>query len=103
MKKAYVYNFNQLAGTLMQLEGKHYSFEYIEDYQGMPISLTMPVAQKKFEYANFPPFFDGLLPEGGLLEALLKQRKLDREDYFEQLVAVGQDLVGSVTVRRSND
>ncbi len=50
---------------------------------------------------DFPPFFDGLLPEGILLEGLLKQRKIDKYDYFSQIVAVGNDLVGAVTVREN--
>ncbi|MBB5347525.1 HipA-like protein [Desulfoprunum benzoelyticum] len=32
------------------------------------------------------------------LEGLLKQRKIDRDDKFSQLVAVGTDTVGAVTV-----
>jgi serine/threonine-protein kinase HipA len=39
-----------------------------------------------------------LLPEGGQLEALLRIRKLDRQDLFGQLLAVGQDVVGSLRV-----
>jgi serine/threonine-protein kinase HipA len=40
-----------------------------------------------------------VLPEGVMLEALLKQRKIDRNDLFGQLVAVGEDLVGAVSVK----
>jgi serine/threonine-protein kinase HipA len=47
----------------------------------------------------FPLFLDGLLPEGIQLEGLLKTRKIDRYDYFSQLVAVGNDMVGAVTVK----
>jgi serine/threonine-protein kinase HipA len=65
----------------------------------MPISLTMPVKEKVFEFDRFPPYFDGLLPEGILLEGLLKQRKIDKYDYFSQLVTVGGDLVGAMTVQ----
>ena len=46
----------------------------------------------------FRRFFDGLLPEGVMLESLLKKRKLDRHDYFGQLVILGADLVGAITV-----
>ena len=58
----------------------------------------MPVEQKEFEFNEFPPFFDGLLPEGIMLESLLKQKKIDKTDYFSQLIAVGADMVGAVTV-----
>jgi serine/threonine-protein kinase HipA len=39
------------------------------------------------------------LPEGLLLEGLLRQRKIDKFEYLKQLIAVGNDLVGAVTVR----
>jgi serine/threonine-protein kinase HipA len=86
-----------LAGFLIALE-KGYSFIYDENYSGEPISLSMPVDQKEFVYSEFPPFFDGLLPEGTQLEALLRQTKIDRNDYLSQLILIGQDMVGSVTV-----
>jgi serine/threonine-protein kinase HipA len=59
----------------------------------------MPVGEKEFEFDRFPPFFDGLLPEGSLLEGLLRLRKIDKFDYLSQLIAVGNDLVGAVTVQ----
>ncbi len=36
----------------------------IRDYHGAPVSLTMPLANKIYEFNVFPPFFEGLLPEG---------------------------------------
>ena len=99
MRKAKVYFRDQLAGTLIELEkNRQYRFSYLDDYDGPAISLTMPVTQKDYEFTGFPPFFDGLLPEGFQLEALLRKRKIDRNDLFGQLVIVGQDLVGAVTV-----
>ncbi len=100
MRKADVLMHGVQAGVLEELvPGKSYRFKYIEDYNGPPISLTMPVEDREFFFQNFPPFFDGLLPEGILLEGLLKQKKIDKYDYFSQLVAVGNDLVGAVTVQ----
>jgi len=58
----------------------------------------MPVTKRKYEYASFPPFFDGLLPEGIQLEVVLKRHKIDKYDYFEQLLITGSDLVGAVTL-----
>ena len=55
--------------------------------------------QKKYTFNKFPPFFEGLLPEGIQLEGLLKLNKIDRNDLFSQLIAVGDDVVGAVTVK----
>lgn len=98
MRKVRVLNHGLPAGILTECDDGLYRFEYHEGYGGPPISLSMPVAQKSFEFYTFPPFFDGLLPEGSMLEALLKQAKLDTDDYLGQLMTVGQDMVGSVTV-----
>jgi len=78
-------------------EGR-YLLIYDEGYAGPPISLTMPVREREFGFDRFPPFFEGLLPEGVMLEGLLRQNKLDRTDLFAQLLAVGADMVGAVTV-----
>jgi serine/threonine-protein kinase HipA len=87
------------AGFLLEVErGRRYVFEYDADYSGPPVSLVLPVAPRRFEFQGFPAVFDGLLPEGALLEGLLARRKLDRNDGFGQLVAVGRELVGAITV-----
>lgn len=99
MRKARVFNHGIYAGELLDNGDDTYEFNYDAHYQGPPISLTMPVAKQHFIYNQFPPFFDGLLPEGMLLEALLKNTKIDRNDLFSQIVTVGKDLVGSVTVK----
>jgi serine/threonine-protein kinase HipA len=53
---------------------------------------------KEFNFNSFPPFFDGLLPEGIQLDGLLRFKKIDKYDYFSQLIAAGADLVGAVSV-----
>ncbi len=99
MRKAAVFFDNTLAGYLTETDQKKYLFDYLEDYQGGAISLTMPVNKRKFQFETFPAFFDGLLPEGQQLEGLLRQNKIDRNDNFSQLLAVGEDLVGAVSVK----
>lgn len=100
MRKAKVYVKGVEAGILSEIgQGKEYTFEYFEDYSGMEVSLTMPRSKMKYTYDKFPPFFEGLLPEGIQLEGLLKIKKIDRNDLFSQLIAVGDDLVGAVTVK----
>ena len=52
-----------------------------------------------YEFDKFPPVFEGLLPEGMPLEAMLRQNKIDKKDLFKQLVTVGEDVVGSLTIK----
>ena len=99
MRRAKVFVNGVEAGALEELErGKNYVFRYLDTYQGNPVSLTMPVHLREIHFDSFPPFFDGVLPEGVMLDGLLRQRKIDKDDLFSQLVAVGKDLVGAVTV-----
>ncbi len=99
MRTAKVYMHKKLAGYLTEIEqNKKYKFNYDTSYQGEPVSLTMPVELKEFSFISFPPFFDGLLPEGIQLDGLLRFKKIDKDDYFSQLIATGADLVGAVSV-----
>lgn len=93
-----MYNHGVEAGILHEDDTGVYSFVYREDYCGAPISLTMPVRSQAYDFPAFPPFFEGLLPEGFQLESLLRAKKIDADDYMAQLEEVGQDCVGSVTV-----
>jgi len=101
MRKAHVLVNNHLAGILEELLENKYRFSYQSNYQGQPISLTMPIKNTVYEFNHFPAFFEGLLPEGMQLEALLRKCKLDRKDYFGQLLQVGHDLVGAVTIEET--
>ena len=100
MRKAKVFVQGIEAGILSEIErGSEYSFEYHTDYNGLEVSRTMLTGQGKYSFNSFPPFFEGLLPEGVQLEGLLKLKKIDKNDLFSQLVAVGDDMVGVVTVK----
>ena len=98
LRKARVFVHNQPAGVLSALSDQEYAFVYDADYRGAPVSLTMPVSQSYYSFQTFPPFFEGLLPEGAMLGALLKKYKLDKNDFFGQLLVVGDDVVGAVRI-----
>jgi len=100
MRKAKVFVNNSEAGTLTEVNfPKLYRFEYLPDYSDSPVSLTMSDKNKIYEFDTFPSFFDGLLPEGFQLDGLLKFGKIDHNDKFSQLIAVGTDMVGNVTIK----
>jgi serine/threonine-protein kinase HipA len=96
--RAEIYVDEEIAGYLERVAAG-YRFTYCDAYRGEPVSLTMPLSQKVYDYEVFPPFFDGLLPEGSMLESLLRRAKLDRDDFLGQLIAIGRDVVGNVTIR----
>lgn len=98
MKAARIYQQDQLAGELEALEDDSYRFTYTSGFRGEPVSLTMPTSQPVWQFPRFPAPFEGLLPEGVQLDALLRIRKLDRSDLFGQLLAVGHDVVGSLRI-----
>ncbi|POY38702.1 toxin HipA [Flavobacterium alvei] len=99
MRKAIIIVHNKRAGVLIENDANGFQFLYDENYDGEAVSLTMPLSNKVYLFDKFPPFFEGLLPEGVMLEGLLKIGKIDKNDYFSQLIATGNDLVGSVTVK----
>jgi serine/threonine-protein kinase HipA len=98
VKSARIFQQDKLAGILEARDDGSYRFTYELGYRGEPVSLTMPTSQSVWEFPNFPAPFEGLLPEGVLLDALLRIRKLDKQDLFGQLLAVGHDVVGSLRI-----
>lgn len=100
MRRSEVFVHNISAGYLEEKQkGGEYVFVYHENYSGEPVSLTMPLKENIFNSKSIFPFFEGLLPEGPQLESLLRIMKIDRNDLFSQLITIGQDTVGAVTIR----
>ena len=62
------------------------------------ISLTMPLSEKPYNEKILFPFFDGLIPEGWLLEIAEKSWKINRRDRMSLLLACCKDCIGSVCV-----
>ena len=100
MKRAEVYFQDTLAGILTEDENG-YTFVYSESYiadNGMPISLTMPLQAKPFTSDNMFPFFDGLIPEGWLLNIAQDNWKINPRDRMSLLLACCKDCIGAVSV-----
>ncbi len=99
MRRARIRIHGEPAAVLDEVApGESYHLTYGKGYRGPPVSLTLPVREEPYEFDAFPAFLDGLLPEGVRLEALLRLAKIDRADLLGQIFAVGEDLVGAVTV-----
>lgn len=100
--KAAVFYQNRQAGLLIKT-GKGYEFVYDPAYLhspgARPISLSLPLQQEKFESTQLFSFFDGLLPEGWLLELTSAIAKIDKEDKFRLLLHTGRDPIGAVSLK----
>lgn len=76
-----------------------YDPAYLADPEARPISLSMPLRSPKYESSRLFSFFDGLLPEGWLLELICASAKIDKNDKFRLLLHTGLDPIGAVSVR----
>ena len=98
---AAVFYSDQRAGMLSKA-GNSYRFIYDDGYLkktgALPISVSLPLRPEAYEFNSFPPFFDGLLPEGWLLDLTSSKYKIDRGDKFALLIAIGGQTMGAVHV-----
>jgi serine/threonine-protein kinase HipA len=101
MRKAKVFMHNKLSGILTENDDGYlfqYEKEYLENPDSKPVSLTLPVREEPFLNRNMFPFFDGLIPEGWLLEIAEKNWKLDARDRMGLLLACCRDCNGAVSI-----
>lgn len=101
MKKAKIYFQDQLAGTLVEDENGFsfaYDAHYLEYPAARPVSLTLPLRAETYKSNVLFPFFDGLIPEGWLLNIAQEHWKIDLRDRMALLLACCQDCIGAVSV-----
>ena len=100
-RKAKVFVQGQLAGFLSETDDG-YEFQYTEDYvrerSGPAASLTMPIREDPYRSTVLFPFFDGLIPEGWLLDVAVRNWKLDPADRFGLLLHTCRDCIGDVQI-----
>lgn len=99
-RKAEVFFEDKLAGIIYEDENG-YTFEYDESYimQNLQsISLTLPINKKVHKSKTMFPFFDGLIPEGWLLNIAVETWKLDSRDRMGLLLTACKDCIGAVSV-----
>lgn len=101
MKKAKVYLHSILAGILTE-DDMGYEFRYDADYlksdKSEAVSLTLPLTEKTYRDKVLFPFFDGLIPEGWLLDIAEQSWKISARDRFSLLLACCKDCIGNVSV-----
>lgn len=86
-------------------EGYEFIYDpaYLQSSIPEPISLTLPLTDKPLRSTILFPFFDGLIPEGWLLEVAEKNWKLNPRDRMGLLLACCKDCIGAVSVLVDNN
>ena len=106
MRKAKVLYKKILAGIIAENE-EGYNFEYDKIYLNTkytkPISLTIPLQKEAFQSKILFPFFDGLIPEGWLLNIAVDNWKINSRDRFGLLLALCNDCIGCVSIKAMAD
>ena|ERR1700742_5377615 len=101
MRQGRVYFKGIRAGTVWQDEegyGFQYEKEYMQNKDAEPISLTLPLSEKPHLSKTMIPFFDGLIPEGWLLDIATQNWKLDNRDRMGLLLVACKDCIGAVSI-----
>jgi serine/threonine-protein kinase HipA len=63
------------------------------------VSLTLPIQENEYTSTILFPFFDGLIPEGWLLDVVSRSWKIDRNDRFGLLISACKDCIGDVSIK----
>lgn len=101
MRQALVYRKDVLAGVLTENEGEYtfvYDTGYLQSDDAKAISLTMPLQKEAFVSPVLFSFFDGLIPEGWLLDVALRNSDISILDRMSLLLLCCKDCIGSISV-----
>lgn len=101
MRRARIYYKDLLAGILTEVD-TGYEFVYLPEYllpdTAKPISLTLPLQKEAYKSQVLFPFFDGLIPEGWLLDVALRNTDISILDRMALLLTCCRDCIGAVSV-----
>lgn len=102
MRQGKVYYKDHFAGTITETNEGEYIFQYDEKYvtehQSELITFSMPVVIEPYNENRLFPFFEGLIPEGWLLDIASENWKINRNDRMGLLLACCQNCIGAVSV-----
>lgn len=106
MKQGLVYYGQVPAGVIREDESGfvfRYNQKYLDSAEAKPISLTLPLRREAYESQTMFPFFDGLIPEGWLLDIATDSWKINPRDRMELLLTCCRDCIGAVSVERISE
>ena len=101
MRQGKIWVNNTLAGVLTE-DDDAYIFEYEKTYlekeNSIPVSVTLPLQKEPFKSEQLFPFFDGLIPEGWLLDIAHKSWKINPRDRMGLLLTTCRDCIGNISI-----
>lgn len=84
-------------GIVHQNESGGISFAYFDDYEGVPLSLTMPVSNRTYGQRVLSPYLFGLLPDNQIQrEAIAREFDVHPNNPVSLLSNIGRDCPGAV-------
>ncbi len=92
---------NRRAGVITETDQGYefaYDREYLAGEDALPVSITLPLADETYRSSTLFPFFDGLIPEGWLLNVVERNWKIDSKDRFGLLLVACNDCIGDVRI-----
>ncbi len=98
--------YNNLAGSLIEdEEGYHFKYEalYLAQQNAEAISISLPLTNEVYHSKTLFPFFDGLIPEGWLLDIAQRNWKLDPRDRMSILLKTCHDCIGAVSIQAQEE
>lgn len=102
MRKGKVFYKDHFAGMITETDDGEFVFQYdqkfVYEHPDAFITFTMPVTDKPYYDKRLFPFFDGLIPEGWLLDIASKNWKINKNDRMGLLLACCQNCIGAVSV-----
>lgn len=102
MRKGSVYYKDHLAGIISESDEGEFVFryddKYVKEHPYEFITFTMPVIANPYTDMRLFSFFDGLVPEGWLLDIASKNWKINQNDRMGLLLACCQNCIGAVSV-----
>ena len=101
-RTAYVYVRDTFAGTLKETDAGYsfvYDSEYLAGEASTAVSLTLPMQTEEYTSKTLFPFFDGLIPEGWLLNIVTENWKIEPKDRFGLLLVACKDPIGNVRIK----
>lgn len=101
-----VYHKGTFCGVVSETDNGYtfvYNVDYLKNNQAQAISVTLPLSENPYQSKTLFAFFDGLIPEGWLLDIAEKNWKINYKDRMGLLLTCCKDCIGAVSVQKNEE